>query len=529
MTNKTCKNCSRNFEIADSDQAFYQKIQVPKPTHCPTCRFQRRLANRNERCLFKRKCDMCQKEVVSTFNSDAPFPVYCPECWWSDKWDPADYGQDFDFGRPFFEQFYELMQKVPKATLLQLNNENCPYNSYMAFSKNSYMSPGSYCMEDCIYSRKSQYCKDCINNTLIDHCELVAYSVNCKDSYNSHHLVNCRTCTDCGYMTDSYSCQKCFMCAGIHNKKFNIKNHQYSSEEYKERIIEYMKRDPKELAKEFQEFSVTVPKRHQNQLNCEKSSGDCIQSCKNAVDCYDCFDIEDCKYLVECVNVKDSMDLSMHDKDIELCYELSTGGESNKNLKFAYCTAASPNSEYLYSCFYLADSFGCDGFHSRTKNFIFNKKYSEEDYKTLKAKIIEHMEKTGEYGEFFPIQISPYPYNQTLAQDYFPLTQEQALAKGYRWEDMPQAPHREGDDVLACEDCGKSYMVISQELKLYDKMGLEAPKDCPECRYKKLIAIKNPRYLWTRNCAKCNTGIQTTYAPDRSETVYCKKCYLETV
>jgi hypothetical protein len=49
-----------------------------------------------------------------------------------------------------------------------------------------------------------------------------------------------------------------------------------------------------------------------------------------------------------------------------------------------------------------------------------NKKYSKEDYETLLPKIIDHMKKTGEWGEFFPMEISPFKYEETKAVDYFP-------------------------------------------------------------------------------------------------------------
>ena len=544
-TTKSCKSCSQNFTIEDLDKAFYTKIKVPEPTHCPECRLQRRIVFRNERNLFRRQCDLCKNQIVSTFDADTPFQVYCPDCWWSDKWDTEKYGRDFDFSRPFFEQFEDLMRVVPKASVLQLNNENSTYNALVAYSKNTYMSPGSYFMQDCFYCRKSQYCKDCVNNNLIDHCELVASSVNCKECYNGHHLINCRSCSDCAYVADSSASQYCFMCAGIANGKFQIKNLQYGQEEYKRLVAEYMNKNPEDLMREFQEFSVTIPKKYQNQLNCENSSGDYIQSCKNAIECYDCFDLEDCKYMIETVNAKDSMDLSMHDKDIELCYECSSGGESNKNLKFTYCTIASPNSEYLYSCFYLADSFGCDGIHARSQYQILNKKYSEADYKLLRQKIIDHMTRTGEYGEFFPINTSPYPYNQTLAQDYFPLTREQALAKGYKWKEqdpkqysqataqipyaIEQTPDSITQEILACKTCGRNYRIIAQELNLYKKFHLPVPRKCPECRYSDLLSLKNPRYLYERQCGKCGIAIQTTYAPNRPEKVYCEKCYLGTV
>lgn len=282
MPSQICKNCQKGFEISESDQAFYKKIQVPEPTHCPDCRQQRRLAFRNERNLFKRKCDLCQKDIISFFPERTFFPVYCSPCWWSDKWDSLNYGQDFDFSRPFFEQFHELMKRVPKMAVLNLNNENSDYNTFVAFSKNTYMSPGSYYMEDCYYCRKSQYCKDSLNSNFLDHCELMSNSANCRNCYNSHFLINCRNCNNCQYVAHSSSCHNCFMCVNLSNKKFHYKNKPYSEEEYKKIVAEQSRRPAEELEREFEDFVRQFPKKYQNQLNSENSSGDYLQNCKNA-------------------------------------------------------------------------------------------------------------------------------------------------------------------------------------------------------------------------------------------------------
>jgi hypothetical protein len=71
---KICKHCQSSFEITDKDLELYdkispsfpspdslvsglKKIQIPSPTLCPDCRQQRRLSFRNERNLYRRKCD----------------------------------------------------------------------------------------------------------------------------------------------------------------------------------------------------------------------------------------------------------------------------------------------------------------------------------------------------------------------------------------------------------------------------------------------------------------------------------------
>ena len=51
--------------------------------------------------------------MISVYSPDKAYTVYNSSDWWSDKWDGMDYGKDFDFSRPFFEQMDELLKNVP--------------------------------------------------------------------------------------------------------------------------------------------------------------------------------------------------------------------------------------------------------------------------------------------------------------------------------------------------------------------------------------------------------------------------------
>ena len=111
---KTCLLSGKDFVITDRDLEFYDKISpvfagqqylIPSPTLCPDEKQRRRLAFRNERKLYKRKCDKSGKEIVSIYSSDTSSVVYDQKVWWSDDWSPLDYGKTFDFERSFFEQF----------------------------------------------------------------------------------------------------------------------------------------------------------------------------------------------------------------------------------------------------------------------------------------------------------------------------------------------------------------------------------------------------------------------------------------
>lgn len=126
-TTQTCQKCKKDFSIEDRDKNFYQKMKVPAPTFCPDCRFQRRLAFFNLTKLYKRSCDLCQKDGLSMYHPDAPYVVYCPKCWWSDQWDFEDFGRDYDFSRPFFEQYHELWKSAPMLGLTPYTENDAPY------------------------------------------------------------------------------------------------------------------------------------------------------------------------------------------------------------------------------------------------------------------------------------------------------------------------------------------------------------------------------------------------------------------
>ena len=92
-----------------------------------------------ERKLYKRKCDATGKEIVSMYSPNKSFKVYHQDYWWSDAWDPMDYGRDFDFGRGFFEQFGELMRDVPTPALSTDVNKNSDYTNEAGYLEDCYL------------------------------------------------------------------------------------------------------------------------------------------------------------------------------------------------------------------------------------------------------------------------------------------------------------------------------------------------------------------------------------------------------
>ena len=185
-----CITCRKEFPIYEKDWLFlgtlspiisWKRYSLPLPQECPTCRRQKRLAWRNMTKLFRRKCDLSGKQILSFYNERTEHPVYEVTVWDGNEWDPLVYGKEFDFSRSFFEQFWELKSKVPHPSRSILRIENSDYSNNASNLRNCYLCFGGWNAEDCYYDINFMDIKDCIDCYDIDWCEL------CYDSVDISH------------------------------------------------------------------------------------------------------------------------------------------------------------------------------------------------------------------------------------------------------------------------------------------------------------------------------------------------------
>jgi len=81
---KTCEECKKKFLIIEQELAFYKKKELPLPKRCPQCRQKLRLSFKNPRKLYKRTCDRCKAEILTTYPPDTPYKIYCQKCYWQE-------------------------------------------------------------------------------------------------------------------------------------------------------------------------------------------------------------------------------------------------------------------------------------------------------------------------------------------------------------------------------------------------------------------------------------------------------------
>ncbi len=586
--NRICQNCKASFTIDASDFQFYEKMKVPPPTFCWLCRAQRRMAWRNERSLFKRKSDFSGKEIFSAFAPDAPVKVYENEVWITDQWDPMQYGRDYDFSRNFFEQFRDLLHIVPSKNRNVVNGgPGTDYCNNFTDPKNCYLIFNGKDAEDCMYGNgynlvKSSIdashlskCERCYEGFWLTSCANTFFSSQCESSFD---LIFCRDCT---------GCNNCFGCVGLRKKSYCIFNEQYTKEQYEQRIKEFNLGSYsalEQMRKRVAEFWLKFPLRFMIGSHNEGVSGNYIEHSKNTHKSFlarECENVKFAQYLQELPGSREVYDYTAWGDANELAYECTGCGIGTHNIKFCYNVQQdTKNVEYSYMCNGCSDVFGCIGLKKK-QYCVLNKQYTKEEYEALVTKIRSHMYdapytdvkgRIYKYGEYFPVELSPFAYNESIAQEFFPLDKNEAIAAGYTWRDPVERtyiPTRNAIDlpdsiatvsdsitneIIGCahegkcnDQCTIAFRIIPDELAFYRANNIPLPRICPSCRHYRRISQRSKLHVYDRHCdcagassknnvyknsashthgaSPCPNEFETSYGPDRSEIIYCEQCY----
>ncbi len=484
------------------------------------------------------------------YSPDGGYKNYEQSERWSDKWNAMDYGRDFDFTRPFFEQFNEILKDIPDMALIQDNNENSQFTNDCFQSKNCYYLFTSNTNQDCCYWDSVFWCKDTLDSLWVLASEKCFDVIKSNKCFWCFYWLNLTDCRDCFYCTDCNGCKDCLFCAEIENKSYSILNKQYSKEEY-ETIFEQLKNDNskiEDMKLKYKELLKTIPKRNITTIWGENLIWDQLENSKNCTICFDSFNITDSKFLYSVWQVSDGYDCTITwtlDRTNYRIYEWLSVPWVNDSICNISCRFGN-NIYYSRNCFYSSSLFSCVWL--RDKQYcILNKQYTKEEYETLVPKIIEHMKSTWERWEFFPAWISPFGYNETVANEYFPLSREQAIAKWYKrqdkeypinvpdwielikWQDLPKDINDVSDEILkkavVCEINSKPFRIVKPELEFYRKHNLPLPCKHPDVRHLERMRKRAPRQLYLRTCDNCGKQVISVYPQNNEFKVYCENCY----
>jgi len=591
---KKCRWTGEDFPIFEKDVEMLEKLSpminwkkqsIPLPTLSPRARQIRRLLFRNEWNFYKSRSSKTGEPIISLYAPENDAKVFEQKEWWMDDWDPMDFGFDFDENKSLKEQFLKLRQDVPRLNLITVDNENSDYTTWTGYCKNCYLINSSENSENCYYWKLMQSCENCVDCSYIYDSQNLYECLNVKWAYKCSYLHNSNNCDNCHYSDDLIGCKNCMFSSNLRNSSYIFKNEQLSKEEYLEKIKEFQnsRTNIRNAIKIFEEEVIKNKiTKYASVVNSQNSFWDVLIDDKNCYECYDVNSSEDCRYVNVWVETKDLMDCNNMYLKPERSYEVLWTIWTN-NVHFSTYIFNSSNILYSQDCYDCKNLFGCVSL--RNKEYcIFNKQYLKEDYEKKVEKIIEKMKKTWEWWEYFDRTNASFPYNDSLALEYFPVEKvveiknnevisQKTINKNWNWivyilesekeiskakldlgwevkidilwktkqkeiwipeniyflnsSDLKETIEEENEEIfkkaIKCPISERPFRITPAEFRFYKRNNIPLPEFHPNERYYKRLWYKPKRELHLQNCCKCNKETLSVY--NESREIYCEKCY----
>ena len=541
MEKRYCKVSGAEFSVSDADKDFYARLGLNPPTLCPEQRMRRRLSWRNERSLYKRLCDKSAKSIVSVYPEATKFPVYAQDIWWSDCWDPLSYGRDYDFSRSFYEQFFELFNQVPRIGISN-RGENSDYCNWSLDFKDSYMCVSGIESESCSFCYFTSFSFQCVDCSNLSHCQ---FCYDCIDGLRLYECISCQDCEDCHSLTackNCISCNDCIGCVGLYKKQYHVFNQAYSKQDYlafKEKLFPLNRNSVLGVIDKREQLASKSTFKYYHGHSNDNFIGDYITHCRDVFRSFDISESEEVSFSHNCPRKCQSSYDCCFCPDAELLCEVISASGGYKQVSTMYCWDSSNifYSDHCMSCSHILGSIGL-----RNKKYcIINKQYSADEYQSLSTKIIEQLKAENIWGEFFPAKHSPFAYNESVANDYFPANKESIEKEGLRWKtelEDHQAPQLRApvdsidklsdsqlDQVFASNLSGRPYKITKHEREFYRKMMVPLPLYTFDERMQIRLESRNPRQLWQRVCSVTGEKLISTYSPQRPEKIASEQAY----
>ncbi len=545
---RTCEHCKSKFSIEPGELALYEKTGTEIPVICSDCRLKQHFSFWLFGRFRKGKSDLSGESLITVMPENSRYPIYKTSEWYSDKWDPMEFGQDYDPVRPFFDQLKELQEKVPHPHQNGIKNTNCDWCDDVWNSKNCYLARSMENCEELYYSYRNLRVRNSIDVHVLFDSEKCYDSSDCYNSFRLFYSRHCRDCIDSSFLYDCRNCQSCFMCWNLRGKTHCIENVQYSKEEYEAKLESYDLGSYSAAQKLKEKFENIAKDKavHRPNFNYRvyDSDGNYLMDTKN---CHNCNTISDSEDSWNCNRGL------RHKSDIDAngCWYSELLGNCASCVN-AYAQkysnwSSSRYSEYLDLCIECEYCFGCVGLKKK-KYCILNKQYEKEEYEKLRMEIVSDMKKRGEYGQFLPYSMSAGPFNLSTSILYFPeAKKEDVLALGGYWED-PNTEKAEGmpagelpDNIkdapdsiitqpLVCPETGWRFNIAQNELSFHRENNIPLPRLHFDLRTRNALKYLTVLHPFPYKCHYCRKDIMAYYPPEWGyKNIACEECYKQNI
>ena len=586
---RICRRTGKEFPIFESEKILLEQISptiadkkylLSLPQLSPEARQIKRLIWRNERKFYK-FIDAQGKSGISTISDQMWLRVMSQTDFYA--YDHLQYGVPYT--HDLFADIWLLFKHMPYPNKLCDNMENSEYCNQETDDKNCYMNAWGHNNENSLYTTYSLKGLRTVDNYRAMHCEYAYESVDIHTSQRVFFSQQIENSYDIWFSYDLKSCQNVLFGFGINNANYVFKNKIMPKEErealyqsYKEKIASYAWLLG--VIKEYQEWVKDFPLRGVIAINTENSIwwNDLI-NVKNSLCCTRGEESQDIAYANLFAGVSDGMDIESvgwAQKTYNLASSIKTnecfvGSHIFENVQNGYYVYASKNSDYIMACVGLDHKKCC----------FLNTQYTQQKWEQLAVSSIEDLQFKGKFWEFFESKDSPFPYNDSVAMDYYPIyktiinneekiinvkgigtvtimspenfisdaildlgweekikikrrTKDQEIniqswMQTIRAQDLPDNIHDVTDDILKkaiiCEVSGRPFRIVWLELEFYRKHGLPLPHKHYDIRHEQRLARRSWRSMYIGHCDACEREMLSAYPSDSWYKVYCESCY----
>ena len=436
-----CKITGASFEIEDTELETLSHIgecnpilggvSLPIPNVHPSEALRQMYVFGALRWLFKDKSALSGAPLLTRYNPVDGYKV-CTQDEFYDGVDNRAVGQEYDFSRPFFEQWNDLLRSVILPPLSKTNCEDSEYVNGAQNVKSCYLCFAVWDCRDCMYCLSISRCNDCLDLVFSRECQFCYSSVSLIRCYEVHNSKDCKDCTECFGCYDCQSCTKCYGCVGLFHQEHCIFNEKVSKEKYEAFISEkHLGNFTSRLCAESEcgVFWSSTNHTVNTLINCTDCSGAYLDRCENCVQCWEASGCKDCSNLIAGID-SDHCSRGFARRSE---YTFFTHGLDCQNS--AYCYTLFGGSNILYSAYMYGgcmDCFGCIALNKQ-QYCILNKQYTKSEYEDLAPRVIAHMKSTGEWGEWFPVKFAPHLYHESSIHEFMAdIPESVARARGYR-------------------------------------------------------------------------------------------------
>ncbi|MDD2487525.1 MAG: hypothetical protein PHS92_04090 [Candidatus Gracilibacteria bacterium] len=404
----------------------------------------------------------------------------------------SDSLQCYDFSKDFFGNYKLLLNETYFPNLLHISSENSDYSDVVAWSKNIYLSFVVMESENVLYSYGvKDNSRNILNSVVVNkQSENIYMCSGISKSFNIFYSKYIEDSSDIWFCDNLIGCHDCIFCNDLENKSFFIGNAEFSKADFlkeKENILNQKDK--------FSDWYDVLNKRGEN-IGSIGINGNRIMNSTNIEN--GCFvdGVKNGRNLVmvggkglfsDCYDVYDS---GTGDDSHDL-YGLSGGGMGNN--QYNCITSLGSYLYYCNFCWECSFCLGCIGLKNKMY-CILNKQYSKDEWFEMADKIFFQMDEAGILGDFFPGDMNPFYFNDTVASILGDFTKEEVIKDGFLWrEGKINVDIPENSDVINFTDLnlenldesilekvirdnnGNYYKIVKMEYEFLKKYDLPLP------------------------------------------------------